>query len=183
MHRHCPARCAARARLRNIYDQENGSCVDNPEQLLATHPHAILFECIAGSRAYGTANANSDEDTRGVFAVPASEYLKLERPLDQVSDQRGDVVYFSLRRVIELLTQANPNILELLFMPDDCVLRTSPMSCCADGCAPAQSGKFGKRRSEVFARLTHSVDASRPRALRRAGARLDRLDCRCRWLR
>ncbi len=100
--------------------------MDTPEQLLATHSHAILFECIAGSRAYGTANANSDEDTRGIFAVPARNYLNLERPVDQVSDERGNVVYYSLRRVIELLTQANPNILELLFMPDDCVLKTSP---------------------------------------------------------
>jgi predicted nucleotidyltransferase len=100
--------------------------MDTPEELLATRPESILFECIAGSRAYGTANANSDEDTRGIFAVAARDYLNLERPADQVSDARGNVVYYSLRRVIELLTQANPNILELLFMPDDCVLKTSP---------------------------------------------------------
>lgn len=100
--------------------------MDTPERLLGTNPRAILFECIAGSRAYGTANAHSDEDTRGIFAVPAREYLNLERPADQVSDERGNVVYYSLRRVIELLTQANPNILELLFTPDDCVLKTSP---------------------------------------------------------
>lgn len=104
----------------------NIRCMNTPEQLLATHPHSILFECIAGSRAYGTANANSDEDTRGIFAVPAADYLNLERPADQVSDERGNVVYYSLRRVVELLTQANPNILELLFMPGDCVLKTSP---------------------------------------------------------
>lgn len=96
------------------------------EELLARRPETILFECIAGSHAYGTANAKSDRDTRGIFAVPACEYLNLERPPDQVSDERGDVVYYSLRRVVELLTQANPNILELLFMPDDCVLKTSP---------------------------------------------------------
>src|SRR5690606_11846973 len=35
-------------------------------------------------------------------------------------------VYYTLRRVIELLSQANPNILELLFMPEDCVLTTTP---------------------------------------------------------
>ncbi len=100
--------------------------METPEQLLATHPNAILFECIAGSRAYGTANANSDQEARGIFAVPAREYLNLARPVDQVSDERGNVVYYSLRLVIELLSQANPNILELLFMPDDCVVKTSP---------------------------------------------------------
>src|SRR5688572_6510356 len=103
--------------------------MDTPEQLLATRSHAILFECIAGSRAYGTANANSDEDTRGIFAVPAGDYLSLDRPPDQVSDERGNVVYYSLRRVIELLSQANPNIIELLFMPDDCVRSTSDEMC------------------------------------------------------
>jgi predicted nucleotidyltransferase len=100
--------------------------INTPEALLSTLPHAILFECIAGSRAYGTATADSDEDTRGIFAVPAGAYLNLERPPDQVSDERSNVVYYSLRRVIELLMQANPNILELLFMPDDCVRKTSP---------------------------------------------------------
>jgi len=57
--------------------------------------------------------------------VPANAYLDLVRPADQISDERGNVVYYSLRRVIELLTHANPNILELLFMPEDCVVKTS----------------------------------------------------------
>jgi hypothetical protein len=86
----------------------------------------ILFECIAGSRAYGTATAASDEDIRGIFAVPAHAYLDLTRPSDQIGDERGNVVYYSLRRTIELLSAANPNILELLYMPDDCVQKSSP---------------------------------------------------------
>ena len=96
------------------------------EQLLALQPSPILFECVGGSRAYGTATATSDEDIRGVFAVPAASYLDLTPPPNQVSDERGDVVYYSLRRTIELLAQANPNLLELLFMPEDCVRRSSP---------------------------------------------------------
>jgi uncharacterized protein len=94
--------------------------------LLGAHTESILFECIAGSRAYGTATESSDEDHRGIFAVPAATYLDLVRPPDQVGDERGNTVYYSLRRVVELLAQANPNILELLFMPADCVLRSSP---------------------------------------------------------
>jgi len=88
-------------------------------------PSPILFECIAGSRAYGTSVSSSDEDIRGVFAVSASAYLDLRQPPDQLSDDRENVVYYSIRRVIDLLSQANPNILELLFMPDDCVRKTS----------------------------------------------------------
>jgi uncharacterized protein len=94
--------------------------------LRSTRADAILFECVAGSRAYGTATSASDEDVRGIFAVPAANYLELSRPPDQVGDERGNTVYYSLRRVIELLAQANPNILELLFMPGDCVLKDTP---------------------------------------------------------
>lgn len=89
-------------------------------------PSALLFECIAGSYAYGTATNSSDEDIRGIFAVPAAAYLDLSRPADQVGDDHGNVLYYSIRRVIELLTQANPNILELLFMPEDCIRTSSP---------------------------------------------------------
>jgi len=96
------------------------------EQLRTERAPFLLFECLAGSRAYGTSTAASDEDIRGVFAVPAASYIDLIRPPDQIGDDRGNVVYYSLRRVIELLTQANPNILELLFMPADCVRKSSP---------------------------------------------------------
>lgn len=82
---------------------------------------ALLFECIAGSHAYGTANEDSDVDLRGVYALPSSDYLALRMPPNQVADERNDIVYYSLRRVIELLTAANPNVLELLFMPEACV--------------------------------------------------------------
>jgi predicted nucleotidyltransferase len=96
------------------------------EALHGAGASSILFECVAGSRAYGTSMASSDEDVRGIFAVPIASYLDLCRPPDQISDDRGNIVYYSLRRVIELLTHANPSVLELLFMPPDCVRRTSP---------------------------------------------------------
>lgn len=86
----------------------------------------ILFECVAGSRAYGTANAQSDEDVRGVFAVPLADYARLASPPNQASDDRNNVVYYSLRRTIELLAAGNPNILELVWMPDDCVRWSAP---------------------------------------------------------
>ena len=31
----------------------------------------VLFRGIVGSRAYGTQNANSDTDVRGIFVVPS----------------------------------------------------------------------------------------------------------------
>src|SRR5579859_4931037 len=89
--------------------------------LLQMSRECVLFTCLAGSRAYGTHTHESDEDIRGVYAVPADRYLDLETPPAQLADERGNIVYFSLRRLIELLTVANPNVLELLFMPPDCI--------------------------------------------------------------
>ena len=86
---------------------------------------AIIYECIAGSRAYGTDLNSSDEDIRGLFAVPISRYFDLTEPPELLSDERGNVVYYSLRRFVELLTHANPNVLELLFMPEDCIRKSS----------------------------------------------------------
>lgn len=86
---------------------------------------SVIFECIAGSRAYGTATSTSDEDHRGIFVVPAQNYLSLLSPPAQVSDERGNTVFYSLRRTVELLSVANPNILELLYMPADCRTRSS----------------------------------------------------------
>jgi hypothetical protein len=96
------------------------------EDLRGAQARAVIYECIAGSRAYGTTNAASDEDVRGLFAVPAAAYLSLTRPPDQVGDERGNTVFYSLRRTIELLSVANPNILELLYMPADCERVVTP---------------------------------------------------------
>ncbi|HEX7815828.1 DNA polymerase beta superfamily protein [Dyella sp.] len=91
------------------------------DSLLAHQTPALLFECVGGSHAYGTATAESDLDIRGIFVFPASAYVALQAPVAQIADARNDIVYYSLRRTIELLSQANPNTLELLFMPADCV--------------------------------------------------------------
>lgn len=68
------------------------------ENLIVPTSRHVLFECIAGSRAYGTTTATSDTDLRGVFAVPAEAYLELGGVPNQVADERGNTVYFSLRR-------------------------------------------------------------------------------------
>ncbi|MGE4072111.1 MAG: nucleotidyltransferase domain-containing protein [Lysobacterales bacterium] len=96
------------------------------QALTSQHRERILFECVSGSRAYGTANADSDTDIRGIYAQPGSEFVALTPPSAQVSDERHNTVYYSLRRTLELLGAANPNILELLYMPEDCVLIDTP---------------------------------------------------------
>ncbi|MDR0608530.1 MAG: nucleotidyltransferase domain-containing protein [Planctomycetaceae bacterium] len=86
----------------------------------------LIFECISGSRAYGTSTPKSDTDIRGVFILPASQYFRLNGNVEQVSDSTNDITYYTLKRFFQLAADANPNILELLFMPEDCVVKTSP---------------------------------------------------------
>ena len=87
---------------------------------------AVIFRGIVGSHAYGTANAQSDVDTRGVFVVPSMEYVRLTPPAKQVSDPRNDHTYYSLLRFCELMAESNPTTMEMLYLPDDCILHITP---------------------------------------------------------
>jgi hypothetical protein len=84
-------------------------------QLLTAGNDRIIFSCVAGSRAYGTQVPGSDEDVRGIYMVPSDAYLPIDREPVQLSDDRNNTVYYSLRRCIELLADANPNILDFCF--------------------------------------------------------------------
>lgn len=95
---------------------------------------AVLFEVVGGSHSYGTALPTSDRDIRAIFSLPRSEYLKTTKFVDQVSDDRklegkkakNDDIFYTLKRIFELLKGANPNIIELLWEPKDCVVSSSP---------------------------------------------------------
>lgn len=93
----------------------------NLESLQNQNSNSIIFESVVGSQAYGTATPESDEDIKGIFVQPAHSLLSLQAPPQQVADAKNDVVYYSLARFLELALGANPNIIELLFMPAECV--------------------------------------------------------------
>ena len=88
----------------------------------------IIYECVAGSISYGlNIQGKSDTDIRGIYINPPAEYLSLSEPSQQISDDQNDVTYYSLKRIFELLQTANPNCIELLWMPDDCVKIAKPV--------------------------------------------------------
>jgi len=86
-----------------------------------------IFEVVAGSHSYGLNNEQSDVDLRGIFVLPNEFHLSLHDQLKQVSDTKNDITFFELRRFFELASGCNPNIIELLYMPDDCVKKCDPM--------------------------------------------------------
>jgi len=85
----------------------------------------LIFKAISGSHAYGTATPESDTDYRGIFSVPADHYLSFNKKVEQVADDKNDTVYYTLYRFIELVCNGNPNLLEMLWMPGDCILYSS----------------------------------------------------------
>ena len=96
------------------------------EELKQIGNPAVIFRGIVGSHAYGTANEDSDVDTRGIFVVPPARYVRLTPPPKQVSDPRNDHTYYSLLRFAELMAESNPTTTEMLYLPKDCILRSTP---------------------------------------------------------
>ncbi len=88
--------------------------------------NSIILECISGSRAYGLSTPKSDTDIKGVFVLPKPVFYGLEYT-EQVNNESNDEVYYELKRFIDLLSKNNPNILELLATPEDCVISRHPL--------------------------------------------------------
>ena len=95
------------------------------EQLLSCENHRVIFHAVWGSHAFGTNTSASDRDTAGVFVMENAHYLAAQEPLRQLSDERNDNRFYTLKNFLEMAANANPNILDLLFIPDDCVLLTT----------------------------------------------------------
>lgn len=103
------------------------SDLQNADDLEARYSPFILGKYLTGSHAYGLSTPASDRDFRGIFVLPSAYYLRLGAPLEQVSDEKNDRTFYALKRYCELAATANPNIIELLFMPDDCKIIESPL--------------------------------------------------------
>jgi predicted nucleotidyltransferase len=85
----------------------------------------IIMETIMGSHAYGTATPESDVDIRGVFIQPLEHALKYGW-IEQISDEKNDITFYELGRFMQLLQGNNPNILEMIAAPKDCIKIIKP---------------------------------------------------------
>jgi uncharacterized protein len=81
----------------------------------------IVFEAIVGSRAYNLANEQSDTDIRGIYIIPQDMLMGFEYPT-QINNETNDIVYYEMGKYLQLLCNNNPNMLELLNIPDECIL-------------------------------------------------------------
>lgn len=85
-----------------------------------------LFLVVRGSHAYGTNIETSDVDYAGVFIQSLDDILG-NRYVEQVNDDKNDIVIYEIRRFLELLGKNNPTVLELLNTPEDCVVYKDPV--------------------------------------------------------
>lgn len=86
----------------------------------------ILFEVISGSKSFGLNTPTSDTDIKGVYYLPKEQFYGLQY-IPQISNVTNDEVYYELGRFVELLLKNNPNILEILASPEDCILYKHPL--------------------------------------------------------
>ncbi|UMQ41838.1 nucleotidyltransferase domain-containing protein [Chryseobacterium sp. Y16C] len=86
----------------------------------------ILFQAISGSRSFGLATESSDTDIRGVYYLPKEEFFGLNY-IPQISNETNDITYYEIGRLVELLQKNNPNMLEILASPEDCIQHKNPL--------------------------------------------------------
>jgi predicted nucleotidyltransferase len=79
----------------------------------------IIFRCQVGSKAFGLAQEDSDDDIRGIYLPPARLQWSLRKLPEQLefADAERDEVYWELEKFLRLALKANPNVLETLWTP------------------------------------------------------------------
>lgn len=82
----------------------------------------VLLAYVRGSQMYGTATEESDVDISFVYQQPTDEILKGNVREDIDYDGKSNVVGYEIIKYIRLLGLNNPNILESLDIPEDCLI-------------------------------------------------------------
>ena len=73
----------------------------------------IILLGLGGSYAYGTNNEDSDVDIRGVATHNAEDILT-RKGFEQVVNEETDTTIYSLEKIVNLLSNCNPNTIEIL---------------------------------------------------------------------
>jgi len=82
-----------------------------------------IFEGVTGSRLYGTATPDSDYDSRGVCIPPLEVLLDPFMRFNVKDSFDGeDRSIYDLGNFLKLCSDNNPNVLEMLFVPDSFVM-------------------------------------------------------------
>jgi uncharacterized protein len=114
-----------------------------PHDVAAFEPH-VFYRVRLGSRAFGLAGPDSDEDERGVYLPPAAWHWSLQKPPEEIQFRRAagrvieanqapagegedDITWWEIEKFLRLALKANPNILETLYVPEAHVLHADDL--------------------------------------------------------
>lgn len=86
----------------------------------------IILLTLGGSHAYGTNVETSDLDVRGC-ALNTKEELLLGKDFEQVVDYETDTTIYSFTKLVHLLTNINPNTIEILGCKPEHYIYLSPI--------------------------------------------------------
>lgn len=104
--------------------------LNTPEyDFLKTNPHLgsnIILLGLGGSHAYGTNMEGSDVDIRGIALNSKSDILGTSN-FEQVVNEATDTTIYSFRKIIGLLSNCNPNTIEMLGLKPEHYLYLSPI--------------------------------------------------------
>lgn len=73
----------------------------------------VILLGLGGSYAYGTNNESSDIDIRGI-ATHSAEDILTRKGFEQVVNEETDTTIYSLEKIVNLLSNCNPNTIEIL---------------------------------------------------------------------
>jgi predicted nucleotidyltransferase len=120
--------------LHEVFQRFNDEA-SGEKQKMAAKNCALLVRC--GSNLYGTAGPESDDDYVGFFMVDEQYTLGLDgvetvefKTNSSDSGKRNgkgdlDCTLHSLHKFLKLLLNNNPNMLELLFAPENCLVHAN----------------------------------------------------------
>lgn len=87
-----------------------------------------ILEAKHGSQAYGTNLPTSDLDTKGVCIIPDLRFWFGMQTFEQKDSGWGsDKVIYHLPKFLKIAGECNPNILEILFVEDQDILKMTPL--------------------------------------------------------
>lgn len=79
----------------------------------------LLLKARVGSKAFGLANEQSDDDYQGIFVVPTQMLLGLETKItESYSFKNPDTSYHEVGKFCRLALGCNPTVLDLLWVED-----------------------------------------------------------------
>lgn len=110
-------------------EQINEMLISEEYDFLRTNPHLgknIILLGLGGSHAYGTNIEGSDVDIRGI-ALNSRKDILCGHQFQQVVHEATDTTIYSINKIIELLSNCNPNTIEILGLKREHYLYLHPI--------------------------------------------------------